>query len=149
MSETPQQQPQQVVVVQKRRFGCLSLIGLVVVVIIAIVVIAAIASGGGSSNSITGTTGTKDGKVTYVVTGPAKASMTYTDGGTNTAQDNNAKLPWKKTVPIADTVITYQVSAQNAGGGSITCKILLDGKVVKTNTSKGDYAIVTCDYQPK
>lgn len=146
MSEAPQQ-PQQVVVVQKRRFGCLSLIGLVVVVIV-VIAIAAVAMSGGDSKSITGTTGTKDGTVTYVVTGPDKASMTYTDGGTNTAQENNAKLPWKKTVPIGDTVITYQVSAQNAGTGNITCKILLDGKVVKTNTSKGEYAIVTCDYQP-
>lgn len=97
--------------------------------------------------------GSSSGKVTYKVTGTGgvtKADMTFTDGSTQTTQEAAQKLPWKKTVKVADDVIVYQVMAQNTGGakGSVTCEILLDGKSVKKNTSKGAGAIATCEHTP-
>jgi hypothetical protein len=35
----------------------------------------------------------------------------------------------------------YYVSAQNQGGGSMTCSVEVDGVEVDTNTSSGEYAI--------
>lgn len=42
-----------------------------------------------------------------------------------------------------------QVSAQNGGGGTITCSITVDGKVVKQGTATGEYAIASCDFAIK
>jgi hypothetical protein len=36
------------------------------------------------------------------------------------------------------------VSAQLSGTGKITCQITIDGKVIATNTSSGEFAVVTC-----
>lgn len=77
------------------------------------------------------------------VAGAKKADITY-GLGVDTSQDGGAKLPWKKTLTSSETLLIAQVSAQNAGGGEITCKITVDGKVVKTNKSTGEYSIVDC-----
>lgn len=72
-----------------------------------------------------------------------KASVTY---GLNAdqSQDNEAKLPWKKELSSAEALTIVSVVAQNSGSGEISCKITVDGKVVKENKSKGEYAVVTC-----
>ena len=87
------------------------------------------------------------GSITLEVGGTAtQASITYTDGGTQTSQENNVAVPWTKEIPAKDGAITYQVIAQNAGGGDITCKITdATGEVLAENTSTGDYAIATCN----
>lgn len=91
--------------------------------------------------------------MTYEVGGTVtKGDITYTDGGTSTTQNNGVKLPWKKKFTAKGSdVLVYQVMAQNAttGGGKITCRITVDGKVVKTNASTGAASIATCDYTPK
>lgn len=77
------------------------------------------------------------------VTGPARADITY---GLNAdqSQANGAKLPWKKTMTTKEAFSFATVSAQNTGSGTIKCKLTVGGKVVKTNASEGQYAIVTC-----
>jgi hypothetical protein len=72
-----------------------------------------------------------------------KASVTY---GLNAdqSQDNEAKLPWKKELTSAEALTIASLVAQNSGSGEISCKISVDGKVVKENKSKGEYAVVTC-----
>ena len=89
------------------------------------------------------------GVITYEVGGTATqaTNVTYTDGGTQTSQETGATVPWTKQVPEADGPITvYQVIAQNAGGGDITCRILgAYGAVLAENTSTGEYAVVTCN----
>ena len=72
-----------------------------------------------------------------------KASVTY---GLNAdqSQDNEAKLPWKKELSTAEALTIVTVVAQNSAGGEISCKISVDGRVVKENKSKGEYAVVTC-----
>ncbi|MGH3536582.1 MAG: MmpS family transport accessory protein [Pseudonocardiaceae bacterium] len=85
--------------------------------------------------------------VVYKVVGSSgTGSITYTtDGSTQIAQDNGASLPWTKSFDIPDGMLNlYQVSAQNGGGGSITCTITVDGQQVSHQTSTGDYAIASC-----
>ena len=97
------------------------------------------------------TTGEKSGahKVTYKVTGTTKASITYTDGGTKTSQETEAKIPWTKTIKSNGDAIVYQVTAQNgAPSKTVACSISVDGKVVDENVGKGRYAIADCQYTP-
>ena len=86
--------------------------------------------------------------VRYDVYGPARAtSITYNvSEGFSSAQDNDVAMPWSKTVKMQREATALPVLiAQNAGEGSITCRITVDGTVVKSVTSKGPYAVVTCD----
>jgi len=88
-------------------------------------------------------------QVSYSVTGDSgSALITYTeDANFNIAQENGAALPWTKelTIPAGEGRI-LSLSAQNSGGGEISCSISVGGQVVDTATSSGDYAIVTCAY---
>lgn len=114
---------------------------------------AAIAAACSSGGNVTGpgaqdnSTTTASGKKTIIleVKGPAKADITY-GLGTDTSQANGAKLPWKKTLTASssDVLNIAQVSAQNSASGTISCTITVDGKVVKTNKSEGQFAIVDC-----
>jgi hypothetical protein len=81
--------------------------------------------------------------ITMEVTGPKKASITY---GLNAdqSQANDAKVPWKKTMTTSEAFSIATLVAQNSGGGTISCRITVDGKVVKKNSSEGEYAMVTC-----
>jgi hypothetical protein len=49
---------------------------------------------------------------------------------------------------LSETWFTVQdvpvLVAQNAGGGSIYCTIIVDGHKVAHETSHGQYAVVTC-----
>lgn len=84
-----------------------------------------------------------DPKVTYKISGTANSALiTYMNASGNIAQENNARVPWKKT--FKQGVSHLSVSAQNKGGGTITCEILIDGERFKKTTSKGDYAIAEC-----
>lgn len=85
--------------------------------------------------------------VVYEVTGPSKASVTYTKEGFQMEQVTSAKLPFRKELQFSDEVSAFtglSIVAQNAGSGDITCRILVDGKEVASSTSSGAYAVVTC-----
>lgn len=82
--------------------------------------------------------------VTFEVTGKKASTISY-GVGADQAQDNGAKLPWTKELKSSDALLVAVVTAQSATeSGTITCSIKVDGKEVKTNTSKGQYAVVTC-----
>ncbi|GAA0644408.1 hypothetical protein GCM10010174_79260 [Kutzneria viridogrisea] len=88
--------------------------------------------------------------VVYEVTGTATGASTITynsDGETSIQQETGATVPWKHEldVPSTQRLTILQVSAQNAGGGTITCTISVGGRVVKTGTSTGQYAIASCN----
>jgi len=103
-------------------------------------------SAGGSTPAVSSSTAT----VVYEVTGSGRASsVTYnSDGGGSIAQEASVKLPWRKEISVDRGFSITTVSAQNAGSGSITCRIIVDGEVVKENTSSGQYSIVTCTGDP-
>lgn len=79
-------------------------------------------------------------------TSGAAASVTYNEGDGNIEQDTSARLPWRKTFDDPGSGL-MQLSAQNAGGGSITCTIEnAAGDVFDQHTSHGPYAIADCQY---
>ncbi len=70
-------------------------------------------------------------------------SVTYSTASFSQAQDTDvAGNTWTKNIP-AGTDIPVLV-AQNAGGASISCTIIVDGHQVDHETSHGQYAVVTC-----
>lgn len=85
--------------------------------------------------------------ITYRIGGSAtKALITYsTPSGQE--QKNGAHVPWHKTFKVKkDAFDVLTVSAQNSGGGTITCEIDVDGVKVKAAKSTGAYAIASCDH---
>lgn len=77
----------------------------------------------------------------------SQMDVTY-ELGSDQSQANGSASPWSKTATSPDAVTMASVVAQSQGdgGGTVSCSITLDGKVVKTNTSSGSYAVVTCTY---
>lgn len=93
-----------------------------------------------------GSTGNPTGsekKVVFEVTGPAKADVTYGIGA-DQSQELDSALPWMKEASSTDTTLIAVLVAQSKGDGEITCKVSVDGKVVKENKSTGQFAVVTC-----
>lgn len=87
--------------------------------------------------------------ITYRVTGDgATASITYTGADTNMSQDTEASLPWSKEVTLTGFVKIASLTATNdfqaSASSSITCEVLVDGKVKFTNTAKGPAASASC-----
>lgn len=86
--------------------------------------------------------------VLYEVTGSGEAlNVTYTtDGLASTEQQQNAKLPFSKEITLpSEAFQIFSVSAQNAGSGTISCRITVDGKVIKEASSNGQYSVVMCN----
>jgi Mycobacterium membrane protein len=84
--------------------------------------------------------------VTYEVVATGKASnVTYTtDGAGSTSQEASVVMPWRKDVTVDRGFAIASLTAQNAGRGELTCRISVDGAVVKEATSSGQYAVVSC-----
>lgn len=84
--------------------------------------------------------------ITYVIEGDAQDALaTYGTGESETAQDNGVAAGWEKEVTVKGIFGGY-LSATNGIGdeGTITCKILKDGKVITENTASGVGASATC-----
>jgi hypothetical protein len=77
--------------------------------------------------------------VTYVVSG-SHADVTYGPAGS----DSSGTVPMNVTKPIAAPAY-YAISAQLQGDGTVSCKILVDGKVVSQGTANGGYNIAQCE----
>jgi hypothetical protein len=75
--------------------------------------------------------------------GAEQADITFGVGASQ-SQENGSALPWKKELTEDGALIIATVLAQNKGGGAISCRITIDGEVVKEATSTGEYAVVTC-----
>jgi len=77
--------------------------------------------------------------VTFVVTGSA-ADVTYGPSGTSV----QGTVPMRVTKPLGNPVF-YSLYAQLQGGGEVTCKILVDGKVISESVASGGYNIADCE----
>jgi hypothetical protein len=91
----------------------------------------------------------------YTVTGDSTDSSityaTYADGNSGSEQANDAALPFTKSYTVKQggnfDFKSYSVFATNGQTGTtITCSITLDGKVVSTKTSTGQFASADCSY---
>ncbi|HEV2784712.1 MAG TPA: DUF4190 domain-containing protein [Actinophytocola sp.] len=86
--------------------------------------------------------------VVYEVTGDAEeVTITYTTfgDGVNSSQETAATLPWTKRVETTglgkggSLVVTA-----GTGGGTVTCKVVIDGNEAKTSTASGPLATASC-----
>lgn len=91
-------------------------------------------------------------KITYEVTGDAtNVSVTYTtfSGDNNVAptEETVATLPWTKEVTAKDIIKEGGTVIATTGeqGGNLTCRLLIDGKEIATETVSGPFQMVTCD----
>lgn len=80
--------------------------------------------------------------VTYVVRG-SSADVTYGPEGSNFS----GSVPMRVTKHLGHPQY-YAISAQLNGAGSVTCKILVDGKVISKATATGGYNIADCEISP-
>jgi hypothetical protein len=79
--------------------------------------------------------------VTYAVTG-SDADVTYGPAGSSLS----GTVPMHVTKDIPSSApIYYDVQAQLQGGGSVSCQILVDGKVISSSTATGGYNIAMCE----
>ncbi|MGB3442524.1 MAG: MmpS family transport accessory protein [Actinophytocola sp.] len=91
----------------------------------------------------------REAVIVYEVTGDAPtADITYTTFGSEMTTNNETvtTLPWSKEVRTTGIVKDGQlIVTTGADGGSVTCKLTVDGEVVKTATASGTFAMATCD----
>ncbi len=79
--------------------------------------------------------------VTFIVSG-TDADVTYGPAGSNLT----GSVPMDKTMTIPDQApIYYAINAQLQGGGSVSCKIEVDGQVISQGTAEGGYQIASCE----
>jgi hypothetical protein len=74
-------------------------------------------------------------------------NVTYVAQGAAIAQERDAATPWSKSFQrtgVEGGTEFYSVSAQNAGSGTLRCRIVVDGNVVSENSASGARATVTC-----
>ena len=61
------------------------------------------------------------------------------------AHETNVNLPWSKQFsPASTSSRSFLLSAQGHGPGSLTCRILMDGRVVSQATASGQPARTVC-----
>jgi hypothetical protein len=79
--------------------------------------------------------------ITYVVTGTATgAQVTYGPEGT----DLTGHVPMRITKHLG-TAMYYAIQAQLQGGGHVTVKIEINGKVISSGTADGGYNIAMAE----
>jgi hypothetical protein len=86
--------------------------------------------------------------VVYSVSGSGSPTITYSSFDNNhsgTNQSGNVPLPWTKTITGSGIFNSYDVSATlGEGGGSLTCTLTVDGKLVSHNTATGAFSSADC-----
>ena len=118
-----------------------SLLGLVVCILWTVVI--------GKAISDVNEQATAHHTIVYEVSGDAKtADIDYSTFDRNTILVNSeagAAVPWTKTVEATGFLAGAQFTA-TAGpdGGSVTCKVIVDGKEAKTATAAGPGAVAGC-----
>jgi Mycobacterium membrane protein len=86
--------------------------------------------------------------ITYEVTGDAPAvDVDYTTYGddVSSAQETGVPLPWSKEV-TTDGLVKGGSLIVTTGeqGGSVTCRVLVDGEEAETATASGAFAVADC-----
>ena len=92
----------------------------------------------------------REAVIVYEITGDAaNVNVTYSvfnEDDFSTKDETVATLPWTKEVKTKGYVKEGQlIVTTGEAGGSVTCKITVDGKEVETNTASGPFAMATCD----
>lgn len=97
----------------------------------------------GASSSTSGST---SAVVVYEVDGTAlSVQLTTGDGSGTVEQEYGRRLPLTRSYRMNSGDFA-QVTAQNTGAfGSVTCRVVVDGQVIATDTADGAYMTATCD----
>jgi hypothetical protein len=82
--------------------------------------------------------------VIYRVYGDAYLADITMQVPTGTRQVANIELPAEETWLMPSGAFVYVSAQNNDESGSITCEIVVDGKVISRNTSEGGYTIASC-----
>jgi hypothetical protein len=86
--------------------------------------------------------------VQYEVTGDAKnVTISYTTfgEGVSSNQEPVAALPWSKQLDTKGFMKGGSLTVTTGEeGGTVTCKVVVDGKEAKTGTATGPFALATC-----
>lgn len=119
----------------------LSAVGLVICILYAVVFTAAVSTVNDQQNAVS--------TITYEVTGDAKtATVTYSSfGGGNSAtnQESLTQLPWHKEVQAKGVLAGGTLSVMtDENGGTVSCKVTVNGKEAKTATGTGPFASAIC-----
>ncbi|MGZ4476563.1 MAG: MmpS family transport accessory protein [Nocardioides sp.] len=81
--------------------------------------------------------------------GVTSATITYNRAGQQQTQESGVPLPWTQHFTIDSNTSQLEVIAQATGGsGSISCAISVDGKVIASSQSSGQFASAQCLGQP-
>ena len=132
-------------------FGILAIIvGLVVSVIGAIMFASNVSDGIQQSENQAAELVT----LTYEVTGDVATASdlsysAYDDGNSGTSRVSDAPLPWTLSSQVErggdfDFSLYSLTASTGADGGTVSCKITLDGVVVSENSATGPYAFASC-----
>jgi hypothetical protein len=78
--------------------------------------------------------------VTYVVTGTNGTDVQYGPAGSSA----QGKVPMNVTKPLGNPQY-YSITAQLQGGGHVTCRLKVNGKVISQSTASGGYNIASCE----
>jgi hypothetical protein len=119
----------------------LSVIGLVICILYAAVFTATVKTVNDQQSAVS--------TVTYEVTGDAKgATVTYSsfDGnGVSSNQETPGQLPWHKDLQVKGLFSGGSLAVTaGADGGSVACKVTVNGKAAKTATASGPFATASC-----
>jgi hypothetical protein len=91
----------------------------------------------------------REAVIVYEVTGDAAGvDITYSTYGDEVSTNNEtaATLPWTKEVRTTGIVKEGQLLVTTGeAGGTVTCKVTVDGKEVATTSASGPFAMATCD----
>jgi hypothetical protein len=87
-----------------------------------------------------------DGEIVLEVSGDGPATIVYGAGNKGTDTARNVDLPWRITLPRDGDaqLVTVLASRVSIDDGEVTCRILLNGTELQTQTKTGKVAIATC-----
>jgi len=109
------------------------------------VAVAVVAAVGGGTLPAAHATGNEEPMIRYEVSGvPGTAEYLSYEIEFSQGHEANVPLPWSKQFKDTPPGHTLLISAQGHGAGSITCRILVDGKLVSQATASGDPARTVC-----
>lgn len=78
--------------------------------------------------------------ITYIVTGTSMADVQYGPSGSSL----QGSVPLHVTKPLGNPSY-YSITAQLQGGGSVSCALEVDGKIISQSTATGGYNIASCE----
>ncbi|WP_410872272.1 MmpS family transport accessory protein [Nocardia sp. A7] len=115
-----------------------------ILVVLLLIVGGCVAFVGTVANEI-GNEASREVAVSYQATGSGTGTVIYSDGTLDVQTEADVPLPWSKDVTITGLVKQSALSVMSSfDGGTVSCKIVVDGKVIAQDEASGSLATATC-----